>query len=471
MPASVVSQGTTFWEEGAWSSYRGYPRAITFYEQRLFLAGSNSDPSVVWGSRSAAYENFEDGVADDNALVYRIASGLADTIRWLSSGRVLTAGSSNGEYAIAASAQNQALTPSNFKANPQTSYGTSSVPPIRINQSVLYPQRNGDPSNKAKKLREFSYDYAGDAFNSTDITVFSEHIFGPGLTRIGYQVEPDSIIWACRSDGQLAACTYERTQEVVAWHRHILGGTNAQVNTLGVIPGTNGDEVWLSVTRFLGSSNIGTYATETGAVLTTADGAEYITDDTQSVRYIEVMQAAFKDDGDKQDAYFVDGGLTYSGLSTQTLSGLWHLRSTAVAILNNGNVETGTVSATGQITLANTTTKCHIGLGYTAKLETEDIEAGAKAGTAQSRMKRISQAFIRFLNSLGGTLGPDATVQKPILFRTPSQPMGSSPPLFTGVKGMDFPSGWEREARVRIEHSDPLPCHVLGIVPEINVVG
>jgi hypothetical protein len=444
MPKTIVDSGTSFWEEGAWSGYRGYPRAIAFYEQRLFLAGSDSDPQVLWGSRSNAYEDFEDGADDDDALTYRISSGSADVIRWLQSGRVLTAGSSLGEFAIAASNQNEALTPKNFKASPQTSYGTSKCPPIRVNQSVLYPQRAGKPENAAKKLREFSYAYESDSFNSVDITVFSEHIFGPGISRLAYQLEPDSIIWARRTDGQLAACTYERLQEVIAWHRHKMGGTNAAVQTQCVIPGDDGDEVWLSVQR-------------------TVSG--------QTVRYIEVFHPAFADDASKEDAKFVDAMLTYSGSSTSTISGLWHLRGETVKVLNNGSVETATVSSTGRVTLARATTKAHIGLPYTAILETEDFEAGAQAGTAQSRAKRISQIYVRLLNSLGGSYGPDADNLKPMNYRTAAMPHGTSPPLYSGLKELDHPGGWERYARVRFEHSDPLPFHITGIVAELNVTG
>lgn len=470
MPASVVTGGTSYWEEGAWSDYRGYPRAIAFYEQRLFLGGSDSDPSVVWGSRSAAYEDFEDGADDDDALVYRITSGLADTIRWMMSGRVLTVGSSAGEYAIAASSQNEALTPSNFKANPQTSYGTSSVPPIRINQEVLYPQRQGDPDNAARKLREFAYSFEQDSFNSTDITVFSEHIFGDGLLRLGYAIEPDSVIWGVRTDGQLAACTYERSQEVVAWHRHILGGSGTRVNTVGVIPGVEGDEVWLSVTRYLGGL---TYlVTEAGDTLITEDGFAFITEGTETVRYIEVMQPAFGDAAEKENAFFVDSGLSYAGASTSTISGLWHLRDQSVNVLNNGAVQSATVSSTGKITLSTATTKCHIGLAYTAKLETEDFEAGAQAGIAQSRAKKVSDVFVRLLNSGGDAkLGPDSDNLETLYFRTGANVHGVSPPLFSGLKQVDDRGGWERYARIYIEHSAPLPCHVAGIIAEITTQG
>ena len=444
MPASVITNGTSYWEEGAWSDRRGYPRAITFYEQRLFMAGVEGDPSVVWGSRTGAYENFEDGSDDAHALIYRVAAKSADVIRWLKDSRVLTAGTSFGEFAFASSSQNQALTPSNVKATQQTNYGTSSCHPVQINQAVLYPQRRGDAENPAKKLREFQYRYDADAFGSTDMTVFSEHIFGDGITRLAYQTEPDSIIWSRRTDGLMAGCTYERLQEVVAWHRHALGGSGAAVKTIGVIPGEAGDELWMSVER------------------TIAGGAE---------RYIEVMAPTFKDDDDKEDAKLLDSHLTYEGSSTTTISGLWHLRGETVKILNNGNVETGTVTSMGRLTLSRATTKAHIGHGYAGIIESEDIEAGAQAGTAQSRAKRISQVYILVLNSLGGSAGPNTNNQRPLLYRRAAQPMGSSPPLFSGHVELDFPGGWDRVARVRIEHDDPLPFHVTSLVAELSTVG
>ena len=443
MPASIVSAGTTYWEEGAWSTYRGYPRAISFYEQRLMLAGSDSDPTVIWGSRSGAYEDFEDGSDDNDAIVYRVAAGSADVFRWLVSGRVLSGGSSFGEFAISASNLNEALTPSNFKAVPQTSYGTSRAHPVRVNQTVLYPQRAGDVDNAAKKLREFAYDYANDAYNSTDLTIFSEHITGAGFNRIGYQLTPESNILLCRTDGQLATCTYERAQEIVAWSRYRLGGTGL-AQTLCVLPGDNGDEIWTVVDR---------------------------TVDSTAVRYVEVFSPPFGDTDSKADCTNIDSHLTYSGASTTTISGLWHLRGETVKILNNGSAETQTVSATGGLTLDIATTKACIGYAYNAILETEDFEAGAQAGTAQSRMKRINNIFVRVLNSLGGTVGPDADNQMTILYRETSDQMGGSPALQSGLIENDFPGGFERWARVRIEHSDPLPFHITGIVCELSTCG
>ena len=469
MPKSIVESGTTFWKEGAWSAYRGYPRAVAFYEQRMFLGGSLSDPTVLWGSRSGSYEDFEDGSDDNDAIIYRINAGSADVIRWLMSGRVLTAGTSMGEFAISASNNNEALTPTNFKAAPQTTYGTSQCPPVRFNQAVLYPQRAGSTANLARKIREFAYSFQTDSFDSADLTVFSEHITGDGIDRLTFQTEPDSMIYARRLDGQLIGCTYERAQEVVAWHRHVLGGTGSEFKTLATIPGDDGDEIWASARAFLGDEI--DYTTEAGVSFTDESGELYLTEDTETVRYVLVSNAPFRDDADKEDAKILDFMLTYTGDSTSTLSGLHHLRGLDVKVLNNGAVEDHTVDANGRVTLTTATTKAHVGLAYTAIIETEDFEAGAQGGTAQSRAKRISQIYLRVLNSLGGTYGPDASNQQTIYYRTGADVHGSSPPLKSGLMELDFKGGWERYARVRIEHSDPLPFHVGGIVAELNVSG
>lgn len=436
MPNSIATSGTSYWQEGSWSDYRGFPSAITLYEQRLFFAGSVYDPTVIWGSRSGAYEDFEDGDEDDDAIIYRLSSGLADVIRWMSGRRILTCGTSQGEYAVAASSQQEALTPSNVRASLQSDIGTSDCLPCYINQAVLYPQRNGDPDNAAIKLREFAYLFSDDKFNSVDITIFAEHIFGGGIERIAYAREPESLIWCLRTDGTLACCTYERDQEVVGWHRHTI--QNGIVKEIATKPGDNGDELWMQVNRTI---------------------------DETTVSYIEVMQPRFRElQDDKEDAWFLDCALQYSGSSTSTITGLWHLRGEDVTILNNGNVETQTVSDTGALTLDVATTKATIGYAYRATMEPTEIEAAAQQGTARSRPKNVGSIWVRVLDSLGGTVGTVASEQKPLLYRTTQDPMDSSPPLYTGNIEVRLPNGWEREMRVQLQHDDPLPFFVTAIV-------
>jgi len=56
------------------------------------------------------------------------------------------------------------------------------------------------------------------------MTILAEHVTEGGLTQIAYQQEPNQIIYGVRGDGELIGLTYQREQQVTAWHRHIFGG-------------------------------------------------------------------------------------------------------------------------------------------------------------------------------------------------------------------------------------------------------
>ena len=56
LPA-VATAGTTQWSEGAFSTKNGFPRAVAFYEQRLFFAGTVNQPQTIFASKTADFEN------------------------------------------------------------------------------------------------------------------------------------------------------------------------------------------------------------------------------------------------------------------------------------------------------------------------------------------------------------------------------------------------------------------------------
>ena len=41
---------TNLWQEGAFSTHRGFPSAVVFYEQRLWYGGTSHKPQTLWGS-------------------------------------------------------------------------------------------------------------------------------------------------------------------------------------------------------------------------------------------------------------------------------------------------------------------------------------------------------------------------------------------------------------------------------------
>lgn len=289
------------WRLGAWSPRTGWPAAVTFYEERLFMANSRHQPQTLWGSVAGAYEShapsaLADGVVRaDHALNFTIADDRVNAIRWMSAGKTLALGTTGGEFNLSASSLNEAVTPDNVMVRRETTNGSADIRPERIGAAVLYVQR------AARKLYEMAYNFENDAFNSPEMSLLARHLTQPGIAEIAFQAEPWSILWVACQDGALLGLTYLRDQDVVGWHRHSLAGRDARVLSLAVIPGASQDELWLAIERRIGS---------------------------ETRRSVERMSASFapgrRDGGpgvahDRQGAFFVDSGLSFDGTGATAL--------------------------------------------------------------------------------------------------------------------------------------------------------
>ena len=212
----------TTWRLGAWSGTTGYPQQGAFFEQRTYAAATDDQPTTFWASQTADLENFKpdddaDTVAADDALSYTLDADNVNAIRWLSAGEdALALGTSGGEWIP--SADGAVITPLNISVRKQTSHGSARVQPVRIGQVVLFVQKAG------RKIREFGLDQLSIAYIAPDMTRLSEHITKGGIVEIDYAEEPNSIVWAVRTDGQLLSMTFRRDEDVVGWARHKLGG-------------------------------------------------------------------------------------------------------------------------------------------------------------------------------------------------------------------------------------------------------
>ena len=215
---ALTSSGSTTWSLGAWSNTTGFPRAVSFFEQRLVFAGSTSYPQTIWGSQSGIYENFDEGSAEAaDAFIYTIAANRVNAIRWLAPSKDLMVGTAGSEFKVSRPT-GEPLQPDNINIQQQTSYGVYPLRPIQIGNLILFVQR------QQRKVRQLYYRFEDDAYTAPDMTILAEHITEGGITEVDYAQEPDAIYWAVRSDGVLLGMTFNREEDVVAWHRHILGG-------------------------------------------------------------------------------------------------------------------------------------------------------------------------------------------------------------------------------------------------------
>lgn len=431
IPESAVS-GVTKWSFGAWSDTYGWPKSVCFYEDRLWFAGSSNRPQTLWASTAGDYENHKYGTKDDDALNYTINSQEVNTIEWMVPGKVLTVGTSGGEFVVAASSSDQAVTPTNVRITPQTAFGCRNLQPFKIGSSILFVQRSG------RKLREFTYNFETDGYVAPDMTLLSEHILQEGAAAMAYQQSPNQILWFADALGNLQGMTYERTEDVVGWHRHDIGGA---VESLTVIPHWDGDQdsTWMLVNRTINGS---------------------------TVRYVEYFEKY------REDEYglFLDCALTYDGAPATIISGLDHLEGETVSILADGYVHPPLTVSSGSITLQAAASVINIGLGYSATLRTMPIEAGAADGVAQGKTMRITDLAVRLYSTAPGLYyGPDTSNMDEYFMRGSTDLMDNPVPLFTGDTDiLPWPDGYEQGVQVAIQHRTPLPCTVIAIMPQVH---
>ena len=271
---AATDSGSVTWSIGAWSDTTGFPSAVSFYEQRLVFAGSTNNPQTIWASESGSYEDFDAGDADPaDAFTYTIAANRVNVIRWLAPARDLIVGTAGGEFRVGRPT-GEPLKPDNVTITQQTTYGGHTTQPIQIGSAVLFVQR------QKQKVREFAYRFEDDAYVAPDMTLLAEHITGDGIDDVDFAQEPESIYWAVREDGVLLGMTYQREEDVVAWHRHLFGGTDQNctitvsdydnIQTGTTLKFTKSDGTTVTFTSTTGTAGTDEFKTETNNN-TTAD--------------------------------------------------------------------------------------------------------------------------------------------------------------------------------------------------------
>ncbi len=438
--AFTNTDAKTDWKIGAFSDTTGHPSCVSFFEQRLVFAGTTDEPQTLFFSAAGDYENMTTGTNAGDAMVYTIASNQVNAIRYMKAVRTLVVGTTGGEFTVSADGTNASITPTNITIKKQSSFGSANVDAIPAGNAILFLQK------ARRKIRELQYNFDSDGYQAPDLTILNEVATDTGISEMSFQQEPSSIIWCVREDGVLAALTYQRSENVVAWTRHIFGGVfgsgNAVCESVASISGTlTEDEVWVIVKR-------------------TINGA--------TKRYVECFSDFDFDETTSTDFRFLDSHLTYSGSSVSSLSGLSHLEGQSVSILADGSVHANKTVSSGAISLDRAVTKACVGLSYDSVLQTMRIEGGAAEGTSQGKTKRISKVVLRLFETVGVKVGPSLSNLETIPFRTTSSNL-SAPvdTLLAGDKEIEFNDDYNSDGFIFIKQDQPLPCSVLSIYPTL----
>jgi hypothetical protein len=427
-------------EEALWSAADGFPETGSFFQDRFWL-GSGIRPA---GSKVGDYENFGIGVLDDDAVLFAINNSQINALRWMAgiTGRRLLLGTAGAEHTVTGG-NDSPITATNIQLDDATTYGSSTVPPLRVGNVILFLTRSG------KKLRELTFNFEIDGYVAPDLLLLSDHLTADSaIVDMAFQREPDSRVWAVRADGAGLACTYLRDQNIVAWARAITGPDQpattpdcGKFESFAVIPHPNGDreQTWALTARKINGS---------------------------LKRFVEYFEdcSMFEDvNGVSYGSLQTDCAVTYNGASTTTITGLSHLNGETVKVLGDGAVYPDAVVSGGSITISPAAEKVEVGLGFNSKLTTMRPEVPMGAGSSQPLKRSWGKVTVRLLNSLGLTIND---VLLP--FRTTDHVMGGPPALFTGdtddVHNLGYDAG-----QITIEQTQPLPSTILLITGTLVV--
>jgi len=458
-------------EAPAWSVARGYPGTVGLQGQRLHWAGSPAQPDTGWSSVVADYENHGTGADDDDALVWTIAQDQVNVIRWLKSLKTLMVGTTGGELRVHGESDGP-LTPSTIQVDDESLWGADfNVDAIRVSNLVLFLQRG------ARKVRELAFSFEVDGYLSPDLSLLAEHLTQDGIVEMAYLPQPDSTLLAIRSDGVLLGMTYERPEQVVAWHHHVTAGT---FQSVAVIPNDCGHEIWVAVER-----GFHTLDNAFQASAFQADAFQVRGVALESKRFLEVFEGALNTDA----ALVYDGPpatqIAMPHLESAPAAAVWTERAfqedTFQEDLVQGalmGAETGTV-LDGLFTLSAARSYVEVGLPFDAHIELLPAELQLGNGSAQGRRQRYNELTLRLLCTYGDIrVGPrergytlpaggDPLDWQGQLLTYPEGEGGGETEFTGDVRVTEV--GWTRGSRPRIVRSESLPIVVLGVGGSIQV--
>ena len=407
---------TDKWSEPVFSSVRGFPRSVTFHDQRLIFGGSRDLPNFLFMSKSGEFFNFDIGTGlDDESIQVQIAENQISEIKALSSFRHLSVFTSEQELFVPTS-ENKPLSPSTITVRRQTSFGSSGVQPKDFDGATLFLTKSKGA------VREFIYSDLSQGYNSDAITLLSQHLIGTPTdmeTQAESSDQLESYMYLVNTDGHIPIFMSIRKEKLAGWAQYQTNGSFKNISNVN-------REMYCVVER-------------------TINGA--------TVTSLELFD----------NTYHTDMGAKLSGSASTTWQ-VAHLPNTAV-VVKSGNYSLGTFTTdgSGNLTLNDSVTSVEIGLSYTPTVTTLPPEYQLADGVSVGQKRRIVRAVL----DLFETLDVKAKGTK-ILIRNVTEDFSQEPTPVTARKEV-YMLGWGNEGTVTITQDEPLPFSLNGILLEVEV--
>lgn len=415
LPATAAD---TDWDENVFSAANGYARTAIFHSERLWFGGSRDLPSFIFSSKTGAFFNFDAGTGEDNESIQAdIADDQVLEIRGMATLRNFQIFTAAQEMYVPL-AEGAAVTPSNFAIEPQTNYGSSVVPPIGFDGSVLFLTRT------KTNLRENLYSDIEQAYNASNVTALNPEIISNPVEMTGQleaENQPEQYAYLVNDDGSMAVFFSERDNRIQGFTKWTTDGSYKGVRSVL-------NRVFTVVERDISGSN---------------------------ELHLEYFDLDYRLDAAEKAT---------NGSATTAWSGFTHLASQSVAV-RSGNSDLGdyTIDGSGNLTTDYAVTSVEVGLPISCTLEPQPVDLAFKSGSTFGNFKKITRVVLDLYQSV--TVDVDNTS---ILVRNVTDDLSLDISAQTKQEEI-WLLGWSRSPTVTLTHNRPLPLTINGMVVEVEI--
>lgn len=422
--------------EIAFSATRKFPQKVSFFQNRIFFARTQSLLGGIWGSNYNGYKynqfTFDDSeVLDTNAISTIVQGVKATLIQHIVAFKTLLVFTTSGLYSTPLLID-LPLTPTNISfLNLQTSDAANDVVPVVFDNDVVFFDKGG------KKVKSVNVYATTQHYESKVISVLAPHLIDDPYSAGVFEnssLKDGSWMFMVNNrgtrDGQLAVYQSVPEQEITAWSLSTTAATLS--NTASKYRHVVSDEetVYFIVERVVNGNT-----------------------------RLFIEQLSF-------DAY-MDASLFKTQAASTTVTGLSYLEGETVrvrgynsATMTDYAVMTSATVTGGQITTEFAVTNVEVGLGWSPEIVPMPLNIPMPNGNNLYMPKSIKKIYVDFYESLGIEVNGDVIPS----FRTNNDDLYGEPPVpktdFVQIESM---TGWDPSAEISITQSDPLPLTLLGI--------